>query len=260
VWAALVGASVRAQMQYRANFVLRSFLDSLVMVTDFAPVWMLSRQFGLIDGWSLGELALLYGLVAVSWGIVEGALMGFEDFTTYLRMGEVDRWLLRPRPVGLQVAAHRFELRKLGRILQGALVLGFALSLLGPSAGDLLWVAASIGGGVLFFAGAVAAGAALQFWTLGHTSELQNALTYGGTAALSYPVSAYSGWFRRAITYGVPLAFVNYFPALAILDRTDAAGFPAWMPWLSPFACLAFLLVGLRLFAAGLRRYESTGS
>ena len=30
-------------------------------------------------------------------------------------------------------------------------------------------------------------------------------------------------WLRRVATYGVPLAFVNYFPALAALGRTDGS-------------------------------------
>jgi ABC-2 type transport system permease protein len=117
-----------------------------------------------------------------------------------------------------------------------------------------------VAGGLVFFAGIVIAGAATQFWTLGHTAELQTMLPYGGSAALTYPMSVYSSWFRRVLTYGVPLAFVNYFPAVAALGRTRSEGWPEWMPWLSPLFCAAMLLVGLRVFACGLRRYESTGS
>jgi ABC-2 type transport system permease protein len=113
---------------------------------------------------------------------------------------------------------------------------------------------------MLSFAGIVMAGAAIQFWTLGQASELQNILTYGGAAAMTYPVSIYATWFRRVLTYGVPLAFVNYFPALAALGRTEAAGWPAFVPWLSPFVCALVLALGLAAFARGLRHYESTGS
>ena len=124
----------------------------------------------------------------------------------------------------------------------------------------LAWICFGVAGGVLFFTGVVMAGAASQFWTLGHTSELQNMLTYGGSAALSYPVSAYSRWFRRVVTYAIPLAFVNYFPALAALNRTREAGWATWVPALSPLACLAMLVVGFGLFHLGLRRYESMGT
>jgi len=256
----LIAASVRAQMQYRLNFAIRSLADSLVVFADFLPFYFLVRTFGGLQGWTLAEMALLYGMVATSWAVVEGALWGFERFGPYLIEGRVDRWLLRPRGVILQVAAEWFEIRKLGRIAQGVLVLGLAIWVLRLDARALAWVATGIAGGTLFFAGVLVMGAASQFWTLGQTSELQNMLTYGGSAALTFPVSIYSTWFRRIVTYGVPLAFVNYFPALAALRRTAAAGWPAFVPWLSPIVCLGVLLAARAVFAHGLQRYESTGS
>ena len=256
----LIAASVRAQMQYRTHFIIRSLVDFLIVIADFAPIYFLMRTFGGLQGWTIVELALLYGMVEVSWATIEGSLRGFEHFGTYLIQGEVDRWLLRPRSVILQIAAHWFEIRKLGRLAQGVLVLIIAIVALHLGSESLAWVFVGIAGGVLFFAGVVIFGAATQFWTLGQTAELQNMLTYGGSAALTYPVSIYSTWFRRIVTYGVPLAFVNYFPALAALGRTTAAGWPAFMPWLSPLVCVVVLLVASRLFAYGLQRYESTGS
>ncbi len=145
-------------------------------------------------------------------------------------------------------------------MLQALVVLGYAWWALALAPAALVWITVGVAGGCLFFSGVVLLGAAVQFWTLGQTSELQNMLTYGGSATLSYPVSVYARWFRRAITFGVPLAFVNYFPALAILGRTEAAGWPAWMPGLSPLVCAFVLWCGRRVFASGLHRYESTGS
>jgi ABC-2 type transport system permease protein len=256
----LIGASVRAQMQYRLAFVLRSLADFLIVVGDFLPIYFLVQRFGALQGWSIAELALLYGMVEVSWATIEGGLRGFEHFGTYLIEGDLDRWLLRPRGVLLQIAAHWFELRKIGRILQGFLVLVVAVVWLRLDAAAIAWVLTGVAGGVLFFAGVVIFGAATQFWTLGQTAELQNMLTYGGSAALTYPVSIYADWFRRVVTYGVPLAFVNYFPALAALGRVRSAGWPPFLPWMSPFVCLGVLLAARALFARGLRRYESTGS
>lgn len=260
LWTRYASVGLRSQMQYRASFLLRSVIDFGVILSDLAPVWILSRYFGHLDGWTFAELALLYGMVGTSWGIIEVTLRGFENFAAYLVQGDLDRLLIRPRSIVLQVAAHDFEARKLARILQAGVALGIACAVLGLGAASLAWIALGIAGGALAFAGIVMGGAAVQFWTLGQTSELQNILTYGGSATLTYPVSIYATWFRRAITYGVPLAFVNYFPALAALGRTEAAGWPAFMPWLSPLVCLAVLFAGMGAFALGLRSYESTGS
>jgi viologen exporter family transport system permease protein len=260
LWLRMASAAMRSQMQYRGSFAVRSVIDFGVVLSDLAPVWVLARFFGHLDGWSFAELALLYGMVATSWGIVEVVLRGFENFSQYLIRGDLDRLLLRPRSLVLQVAALDFEARKLARVAQALLVLGLALWKLELGLESVAWVALGIAGGTLCFAGIVMLGAGMAFLTLGESSELQNILTYGGSAALSYPVSIYGTWFRRAITYGVPLAFANYFPALAALGRTEAAGWPSFFPWLSPLACGACLAAGLASFGLGLRRYESAGS
>jgi ABC-2 type transport system permease protein len=260
LWGHLAGASVRSQMQYRVAFLLRSATDACIVFSDFLPIWFLVHTFGGLQGWTLAELALLYGMVGVSWAPVEGVLRSFENFGVHLLRGDLDRWLLRPRGIVLQVGAHEIDLRKGGRLAQALVVLAIAAYLLGLGPASLGWVALGIFGGMLFFAGVVLLGAASLFWTLGQTAELQNILTYGGSATLAYPVSIYSRWFRRVITFGIPLAFVNYFPALAALDRTAAAGWPAFLPWLSPLVCGLVFLAGRAAFARGLLRYESTGT
>jgi ABC-2 type transport system permease protein len=259
VYAALAGAGLRSDMQYRLNFAIRTFTDFLIVIVDLAPIFFLVERFGAVQGWTFGELALLYGMVSLSWSLVELTLQGFEEFGGFLVQGELDRWLVRPRSILLQVGTVHWQARRLGRVAQALLVLAVAGATLGLGAG-WAWVALGIAGGIAFFFGVLLLAAASQFWTLGQTSELQNMLTYGGTSMLSYPVSIYSKWLRRVATYGVPLAFVNYYPALAALGRTEAAGVPAWLPAISPLCCGAVLGLGLLAFSAGLRRYESTGT
>jgi ABC-2 type transport system permease protein len=160
----------------------------------------------------------------------------------------------------LQIAAVDFRLRRAGHVLQSLLVTAIAITYLRLGASAIGWVGLGMLGGCAFFAGVLLLGAASQFWTLGHTAELQNMLTYGGTTLLTYPISIYTPGLRRALIYGVPLAFVNYFPALAALGRLGASGYAAHMPWLSPLACGAVLGLGLWAFRVGVRHYESSGS
>ena len=255
-----VGATFRGQMQYRASFALRVATDFAVIFADFVPVYVLLGRFGSLEGWSLAEVAVLFGMVQCAWGTVELGARGFENFGRLLIRGELDRMLLRPRSLIAQIAAHDFDARRLGKIAQGAVVLGVGGTLHGLEPGAWLWVVYGTAGGIAFFSGVVLLAAASQFYTLGQTSELQNMLTYGGTAALSYPVSVYARWFRRAITYAIPLACVNYFPGLAALGRLESAGVPGFVPWISPVVCLGFMALGHVAFRRALGRYESTGS
>lgn len=86
--------------------------------------------------------------------------------------------------------------------------------------------------------------------------EIVNTVTYGGVETAQYPLTIYRPWLRKFFTAVIPLACVNYFPALAILGRPA----PFALPWVSPIVGLAFLAITLQVWQAGVRRYQSTGS
>ena len=100
-----------------------------------------------------------------------------------------------------------------------------------------LW---AVAGGVALFVGILVLQATLAFWTV-ESLEIVNVLTYGGVQAAQYPLNIYAAWFRRLLTFGVPLACVAYYPVLAILKRPDPLGAPDWLLPLTPVAGFAFL-------------------
>ena len=78
---------------------------------------------------------------------------------------------------------------------------------------------------------------------------------------LQYPPTVFAKDLVRGVTFVVPLAFVNWLPALYVLGRPDPLGLPGWVGlrcrrW-SRRRCCA--LAGLA-WRAGLRAYRSTGS
>ena len=100
---------------------------------------------------------------------------------------------------------------------------------------------------------------AISFWTV-EGLEAMNVLTYGGVQAAQYPLNIYAAWFRRVLTFGVPLACVAYYPVLAILKRSDPLGAPDWLLPIAPLAGFVFLAVSLLAWRAGVAHYASTGS
>jgi ABC-2 type transport system permease protein len=255
------GISIRGQMEYRGSFVMQSMGQFLIVGIEFLAVWALFDRFGSLRGWTLPEVALLYGMVNVSFALAEAVGRGFTMFPEVIKAGDFDRILLRPRGTVLQVAGKEFTMRRIGRVLQGAFVLAWAvwdldLALAPARLGLLL---AAIAGGICFFYGLFILQAVAAFWTT-ESLEVFHIFTYGGTAAAQYPMSIYRPWFRRIFTYVIPLAAVNYIPALGILGRGSSTGAWAFLPWLAPFLCVGFLLVSLQVWHVGVRHYTSTGS
>ncbi len=63
-----------------------------------------------------------------------------------------------------------------------------------------------------------------------------------------------------ALTFVIPVAFVNWYPALFILGRRDPFGLPSWVQFASPLAAVITLAAALLVWRTGVRHYSSTGS
>ena len=256
-----VGVSIRSQMQYRASFLMLSIGQFLLTGIEFVAIWALFDRFGSLESWTLAEVALLYGMANVTFAITDGVARGFDLFARQVRSGEFDRVLLRPRGTAFQVAASEVQLMRIGRLAQGLAVLVWALLSLeiawDPAKGVLL--VAAILGGVGTFLGLFVLQATLAFWTT-ESLEIVNVVTYGGVETTQYPLEIYKRAFQRFFTFVVPLAFMNFVPALAILGRVEGSGWPAWTPWISPLVGVVFLAISLQVWRFGVRHYRSTGS
>ena len=258
----LLGISIRGQMQYRASFILTTIGSFLTTCVEFLAIWALFDRFKSLQGWRLEEVALFYGIVHVAFALAEAIGRGFDTFSDMVKSGDFDRLLLRPRSTALQVAAQELQLMRIGRLLQGLVVLIWAAGAL-----NVEWSIAHVGllmfaiiGGVCLFIGLFVLQATLSFWTI-ESLEIMNTMTYGGIETSQYPLSIYRPWFRKFFTFVVPLACVSYFPALAILGREDTAiGSPQWFLWVAPAIGIIFLMVCLQFWKFGVRHYRSTGS
>ncbi|WP_055498084.1 ABC transporter permease [Streptomyces albus] len=252
---------IRSSWAYRASFWMMLAANFATTALDFAAIMLMFSQVDALGGFSLPEVAFLYGTACVAFGLADLILGTAERVGRRVRDGTMDVLLTRPVPVLSQVAADRFALRRLGRILQGTLVLGWALTRL-----ELDWTAGRVAllvsmllcGGVIFGCLFVVGGA-FQFWAQ-DAAEVQNAFTYGGTTVLQYPPTVFGKELVRGVTFVVPLAFVNWLPALRLLGRDDPLGLPGWADLAAPAVALVCCLVAGLVWRAGLRAYRSTGN
>jgi len=235
----LIRAQLRSQMQYRVSFLLALIGSFAVNIAEFALLLVLFTRVPLIAGWSLGEVALLYGLSGTSFAVAEMVAAALDAFQVHIVKGTFDRILVRPRGALFQVLTEDFALRRIGRVGQGLLVLvvaGQMVSIRWSPDKVAVLAGALVCGTVIYFSIFVL-GAAFCFWTT-EGKEATHVFTYGGDALATYPLDIYEGWLRRFFTFVVPLAFVNYQPALYLLDRADPLGLPPITRLLSPVASL----------------------
>jgi ABC-2 type transport system permease protein len=178
-----------------------------------------------------------------------------------VQQGQLDQLLLRPVHITLQVLGSDFVLRRLGRIAQGIVIFGIALSLTSIhwTIAKLVYLPIVFVSIVLFFGGLYVFGSTSTFWTVQRV-EIINIFTYGGSEMMSYPMHIYSLWMRRFFTYILPAIFLNYYPALYFLDKPDPLGLPGFAPFLAPLVGIGILLASLAFWRFGLRHYTGTGT
>ncbi|MFF8730256.1 ABC transporter permease [Streptomyces sp. NPDC015171] len=252
---------VRSTMAYRASFVMTTVGNFAATFLDFVAIMLMFSRVDALGGYPLAEVAFLYGLSAVSFGLADLLIGSMDRLGRRVRDGTLDTLLVRPAPVLAQVAADRFALRRLGRVTQGALVLGWSLSRVDIdwTADRLLLMPVMLVSGCGIFCAVFVAGAAFQF-VAQDASEVQNAFTYGGTTLLQYPPTVFAKELVRGVTFVLPLAFVNWLPATYVLGRPYPLGLPHWVAWTPPLVAAGCCALAGLAWRVGLRSYRSTGS
>lgn len=263
IYVRLINIQIRSQMQYRVAFLLDLLSTFIMLGMYFVALSMIFERFSNLGGWSLGEVAFLWGLVEFAFGLMDMIFSGFDpaSFGQNIRIGVFDQILLRPLNVTMQVLGREFVLRRLGRIINGVAIFMVALNLaqIDWTVGKLLYLPWVIVGLVCFFGGLFIIGSTFTFWTV-DSVEAMNILTYGGSEMMSYPMHIYPDWLRRIFTFGVPAIFLNYYPALYFLDKPDPFGLPAVMPFFSPLVGIGILAGALAFWRFGIQHYQSTGT
>lgn len=256
----LIGARVRGQMQYKISFIMDMIGNVAFSFIDFAGILIIFTLTPALKGWSLWETGLLFGLITVPFALSELVGGGFDYFPARIREGRFDQILIRPLGAFFQVAADDFVLKRLGRLIQGAVVLGMAMMKTGLIARPvtILWILPVLFGGTLFFMALLIVRAATAVWTV-ESLEVFNILTNGGCEVLSHPLEVYHRWLQRFLLFVVPMAFINFIPAAAMLGK-PAAGMPPWTAWLSPLIGVSVYWLSRQFWAFGVRHYQSTGS
>ncbi len=256
-------ASITGQMQYKVSFMLSVIAEFFATGIEVGAIWALFDRFGNLPDWSVAEVCLFYGIVNISFAITDSICTGFDKFgTLYVRTGNFDRLLLRPRSLFLQLIGHELALRRVGRLIQGLVIFSFAFYTLDLPLDPyrVSMVLLTIVSAMAFFLALFVLQATISFWSI-ESLEIMNTFTYGGVESAQYPIAIYEEWFQKIFTFIIPLACISYFPMVAVLGIEDPLGTTRLFQTLAPLSGIAFLLISVVVFQTiGLKHYTSTGS
>ncbi|NGO10163.1 ABC transporter [Streptomyces sp. HC44] len=255
VWR-ITALNFRAQLEYRSEFLMMVAIGAIwqVSVIVFATV-LLSRFTGM-GGWDSSDVLLIPATRMLAHGLFVLFLGRMHGIGRFIQEGMVDVYLVRPMPVHRQVQLQVFPTNAIGDLTVAAGLMAGALA-----RSDLDWTAPRITylivcvlGGMLLEAAmfTVVASASLRFPAADYWSRWLEELlgTFG-----SYPLNVLPKAVSGFLTFGLPLAFVAYFPAAVLTGHGHDTGVPYWLAAISPLlGALAYLGARL-LWRWSLRHY-----
>jgi len=243
----LILINTRAALALRGAFLLRSFFMFLNNLLFFITWIILFTKVDHIGGWHLQDCALLYGLVAFGIGIYAVCFGGVSNLSRMIAEGELDTFLSQPKSVLLSAVASKTNVAGWGDIVSGALLIiwsGYA----SPENIVLVFIC-SISTMILFTMTGIIAHS-LAFW-LGSIDSLAMQMHEFVIAFSLYPGVIFKGMLRVMLFTIIPAGFISYLPVELIRSFSwSEAG-------LLLLGVVTYTLLGLLIFSAGLRRYES---
>lgn len=167
-----------------------------------------------------------------------------------------DRMLVGPRSEIFQILASKFELTRIGRMLQGILMLAVAFWQSGVqwSFAKILTLVFMIIGGTAVYSGLFLLYAAFSFFTL-EGLEFMNVLTDGGKEFGQYPLAVYGKAILTFCTVVVPYAWFQQIPLDYLTGNSGNI-----LRMFAPLVCFVFIIPCYAIWRFGLRNYRSTGS
>ena len=248
--------NIKSQIEYKVSFIMDALSQFFIFFTYYFVIIALFDKFSKMRGFNVYEVLLCFSIVHFGYAFTETFFRGVDKFENLIIDGSLDRFLVRPRGILFQVLCSKISLIKAFRMLQAVIIMVIAIVNLDVTwnIGKVIVLVLMLIASVLIFFGIFVLTASYCFITV-QGLEVKNVFTDGGKHLAQYPISIYKKGIAFVFTFIIPYAFINYYPLIFFLDRTNNI-----LYMLSPLLVFIFLIPCLLSFKIGLKHYSSTGS
>jgi ABC-2 type transport system permease protein len=244
---ALLVTNLKATLALRGAFVMQVVFMALNNLTFFVFWWALMRRVPHLRGWRLGDIQVLFGIVAVSVGLVVTFAGGVRHLGRFIDEGGLDTLLTQPKPVLVHALGLRLHAAGFGDVLSGIVFIACSGQISWPA---LPLVGLAVLGSALVFVGCGIVFFSLAFW-LGNVETFAHQLWDLLITFSLYPEPLFGGALRLILFTLLPAGLVGYVPA-------RFAQSPSVSLALLLFAAAGvYLAIAVVVFECGLRRYAS---
>ncbi|MFF0042470.1 ABC transporter permease [Streptomyces mirabilis] len=247
----------RAQLEYRSEFLLMIAIGAIWQVSVIVFATVLLTRFTGMGGWASEDVLLIAATRMLAHGLFVLLLGRVHGLGRHIQEGVIDTYLVRPMPVHRQLQLSVFPTNAIGdlTVATGLMVGALTRSRLDWNAARISYLVVCVLGGMLLEAAlfTAVACASLRFPAADYWGRWLEELlgTFG-----SYPLNVLPRAVGGFLTFGLPLAFVAYFPAAVLTGHGGDSEVPYWLAAASPLVGLLAYLGARLLWRWSLGHYS----
>lgn len=244
--ASLLQTSIRAAISVRSSFILESILMSGNNLIFFSIWWIFFRQFEMIGGWQINDMAASMAVLSGAYGIANVCFGGVKNLGLIILNGDLDLFMTQPKNPLLHLICSKSHSKGWGHLITTFILLilgGFKVFSL-----PLLLILIFLGAVIVTSLGLIVH--SLTFWFGSIESISQKYLDSLFVFAL-YPTNIYSGFLQFVMFTFIPAGLIGYVPV-------ELLRVFSWDKFIILIGCsLGFLGIACLVFHLGLKKYES---
>jgi ABC-2 type transport system permease protein len=248
--------NILSAIEYRANFFLILFASSFEQIGQLLLLVILFNQINYINGWNFGEVLLISASATIVISITLIIIAGINSIAYEIRTGGLDILLARPKSLYLQLVGSQLWLVDVGTLIGGIIKFIIAIAYISISLSliDIVLYFIALISGIVILIALTTITMSITFFS----TKVRNFffVLYRSLGIGEYPLEIYGSGIVFLLTFILPLGFVSYYPAQAILHKGTYSQFTLF----APIIAIVFSIIASYIWSKGVRRYTSTGS
>lgn len=243
---------------YRWSFLWAYVAHVLGYVNSYIIIWASMRAFDGILNWSMQDVMFIYSLDLFSYSLANMFVQPFWDMDGLVGKGKLDDFLVRPLPPLLHLMMRNVQFAYIAHISVSIVAFIGILKISNMAWTPLQFfqlVITLIGAFLLQCSFGIMPACAAFRWI--QADNFASFIRWDVREFIKYPIIIYPIWLRFGLSFIIPVAFVNYYPSIALLSK--GGGLMSYGPYYTLLLGVFLFAVTLYIWKKSLQRYSSSG-
>ncbi len=222
---------------------------------SFFGIFFICKMLGGLGAWTLYEICILFGMAMIPEAIGQCFFDSVWNIGTFIRDGTLDKFIVRPLPIIMQLLGNRYTFQAVITIISGGIIIYYGIyhAMVSFTIGKFLLLILFIICGTSINTSIYLIFNSLNFWIIQGNDIAYLVLTIRQFA--KYPITIFPKAVEITISYVIPFAFVSYYPTLYLIGKGTV-----FIPICTVFIAILLPLIAIGIWNCGMKKYDSTGT